>query len=109
MTLPLAAGEHVIRALIPPDSGIDLIRLVRRKSRANDYLNLIEEAGFRARAPAAYVTRSVAYQSLTNPTFTAHASRFLDQVAGRPPMLLVEHGVGSVYSQPLSAMLPPEL
>jgi hypothetical protein len=109
VTLPLAAGEHVIRALIPPDSGIDLIRLVRRKSRANDYLNLIEEAGFRARAPAAYVTRSVAYQSLTNPTFTAHASRFLDQVAGRPPMLLVEHGAGSVYSQPLSAMLPPEL
>jgi len=109
VTLPLAAGEHVIRVLIPPDSGIDLIRVVRRKSRENDYLNLIEEAGFRGRAPAAYVTRSVAYKSLSNPTFLAHASRFLDQVEGRPQMLLVEHDVGSVYTQPLSAMLPPEL
>jgi hypothetical protein len=107
-TLPLAAGEHVIRALIPPDSGIDLIRLVRRKSGANDYLNLIEEAGFRGSAPAAYVTRSVAYKSLSNPIFVSHAYRFLDRVAGRPPVLLVEHDVGAVYSRPLSQLLRPE-
>jgi hypothetical protein len=110
VTLSLAAGEHVIRALIPPDSGIDLIRLVRRKSGAKDYLNLIEEAGFRGGAPAAYVTRSAAYESLSNPTFVAHAYHFLDRVAdGRPPTLLVEHDVGAVYSRPLSPLLPPEL
>jgi len=109
ITLPLTAGEHVIRALIPPDSGIDLIRLVRRKSDAADYLDLIEEAGFRGKAPAAYVTRSAAYKSLSNPTFLAHAYRYLEQVAGRPPMPLVEHDVGAVYSRPPSPLLPPEL
>ncbi len=109
ITLPLAAGEHVIRAMIPPDSGIDLIRLVRRKSAASNYLDLIEEAGFRGGAPAAYVTRSAAYRSLSNPTFVAHAFHFLDQVAdGQPPMLLVEHDVGAVYSRPLSPLLLPE-
>lgn len=108
-TLPLSAGEHVIRALIPPDSGIDLIRLVRRKSAANDYLDLIEEAGFRGRAPAAFVTRSSAYESLSNPTFVAHAHRFLDRVVGRPPMLLVEHDVGALFARPHTPLLPPEL
>jgi hypothetical protein len=109
VTLPLAAGEHVIRALIPPDAGIDLIRLVRRKSGASDYLDLIEEAGFRGGAPAAYVTRSAAYQSLSNPTFVAHAYHFLDRAAdGRVPMLLVEHDVGAVYSRPFSPLFPPE-
>jgi len=110
VTLPLTAGEHVIRALIPEDSGIDVIRLVRRDSGASDYLDLIEEAGFRGGAPAAYVTRAAAYRSLSNPTFVAQAFHFLDQVAdGRMPVLLVEYDSHAPYSRPLSPMLPPEL
>jgi hypothetical protein len=110
VTLPLAAGEHVIRALIPTEAGIDQIRLVRRKSGAPNYLNLIEEAGFRGGAPAAYVTRAAAYRSLSNPTFVANANFFLDQVAGRrSPILLVEYDTDSLYSRPRSPLLPPEL
>jgi hypothetical protein len=110
VTLPLAAGEHVIRALIPTEAGIDQIRLVRRRSEASDYLNLIEEAGFKGGAPAAYVTQRAAYRSLSNPTFVANANFFLDHVAGRrSPILLVEHDTDSLYSRPRSPLLPPEL
>jgi hypothetical protein len=110
ITVPLTAGEHVIRALIPRDAGIDSIRLVRRKSLARNYLDLIEEAGFRGGAPAAYVTRSDAYRSLSNPTFSEHAQHFLSQLAnGEAPILLVENDLDRLYSRPLSPLLPPEL
>jgi len=79
-TLSLTTGEHVIRALLPQDDGIDAFRLVRRKSRDTDYLTLIEEAGFRGGAPAAYVTRAAAFASLSNPTFSEHAQHFLEHV-----------------------------
>jgi hypothetical protein len=109
-TLQLTTGEHVIRALLPQDDGIDVFRLVRRRSRDTDYLTLIEEAGFRGGAPAAYVTRAAAFASLSNPTFSEHAQHFLAHlVAGNAPVFLVENDLDSLYSRPLSPLLPPEL
>jgi hypothetical protein len=110
LTLPLTAGEHVIRALLPQDGGVDVIRLVRRKSRAKDYLALIEEAGFRGGAPAAYVTRAIASASLSNPTFSEHSHHFLSHLMeGDDPIFLVENDADALYSRPLSPLLPPEL
>jgi hypothetical protein len=110
ITLPLSAGEHVIRALVPRDGGIDVIKLVRRKSRDGDYLALMEEAGFRGGAPAAHVTRALAFASLSNPTFSEHAHHFLAHVLdGGNPIFLVERDVDALYSRPLSPLLPPEL
>jgi len=110
ITLPLSTGEHVIRALVPRDGGIDVIKLVRRRSRDQDYLSLIEEAGFRGGAPAAYVTRAAAFASLSNPTFSEHAHHFLAHLLDRDdPVFLVENDVDALYSRPLSPLLPPEL
>jgi hypothetical protein len=110
ITLPLTAGEHVIRALLPKTDGIDVITLIRRKSRDTDYLTLIEEAGFQGGAPAAYVTRAVAFASLSNPTFAEYAQNFLAHVvAGDAPVFLVEHDRDALYSRPLWPLLPPEL
>lgn len=110
ITLPLTAGEHVIRALVPREGGIDVIKLVRRRSRDEDYLTLMEEAGFRGGAPAAYVTRARAFASLSNPTFSEHAHHFLARVLdGKDPIFLVETDVDALYSRPLSPLLPPEL
>jgi hypothetical protein len=106
----LTAGEHVIRALIPRDGGLDVIKLERRRSRDSDYLALVEEVGFKGKAPAAYVTRATAYSSLSNPTFSAHAHHFLAQlVDGEDPVLLVERERLPLYSRPLSPVLPSEL
>jgi hypothetical protein len=110
LTLPLRAGEHVVRALLPRDDGIDVIRLVRRKSQDADYLSLMEEAGFQGGAPAAYVTRAEAFASLSNPTFSEHAHHFLAHlVDGDVPIFLVENDSNAWHSRPLSPLLPPEL
>jgi len=110
LTLPLTAGEHVIRALVPRDGGIDVIKLVRRKSRDDDFLDLIEEAGFRGGAPASYVTRAAAFAALSNPTFSEHAHNFLAHlVRDEESVLLVENDREPLYSRPLSPVLPPEL
>jgi len=110
LTLRLPAGEHVIRALLPPSSGIDVIRLVRRKSRDGDYLSLMEEAGFWGGAPGAYVTRAAAFANLSNPTFSEHAHHFLAHLMEADvPIFLVEDDVEALYSRPLSPVLPPEL
>jgi hypothetical protein len=110
ITLPLAAGEHVIRALVPLDGGIDVIQLVRRRSRDRDYLTLMEEAGFRGGAPAAYVTRAAAFASLSNPTFSDRARHFLTHlVDGEDPIFLVESDADALYSRPFFPLPPPEL
>jgi hypothetical protein len=70
----------------------------------------MEEAGFRVGAPAAHVTRMAAFASLSNPTFLERAQRFLAHlVAGEDPILLVESDADTLYSHPLSPLLPPEL
>ncbi|MFQ5417219.1 MAG: hypothetical protein ACE5FL_09260 [Myxococcota bacterium] len=110
ITIQLTAGEHVIRALMPRDSGLDVIRLVRRRSRDSDYLSVMEEVGFRGGAPAAYVTRSAAVAALSNPMFAEHAQHFLaNLVDEEDPVLLVELEHEPMYSRPLSPVLPPEL
>jgi len=110
MTLSLPAGEHVIRALLPQDAGLDVIRVQPRKSGDGNYLTLIEEAGFWGGAPGAYVTRASAFHALSNPTLAEHANHFLDHlVDAEDPVFLVESNLDDLYAHPLSPVLPPEL
>lgn len=109
-TMPLDAGEHVIRALLPSGTGLDAIRMVRRDSSDDRYITLIEEAGFWGGAPAAYVTRKSALTSLANPTLAETSQHFLTHVIQNDkPIFLVEHDVEKLYAHPLSPVLPPEL
>ena len=110
VTLPLSAGEHVIRALIARESGIDLLRLVRHKAEDSDYVDLLEEVGFAEGAPHALVTADDVYANLTHPTFAALAGNFLTPFANPGDLLfLVEDELETLYSRPLSPVLPPEL
>jgi len=109
-TMPLLAGEHVIRVLLPAGAGLDTIKLVRHDSTDDRYISLIEEAGFWGGAPGAYVTRTSAFKSLSNPTLAETSQHFLDHLAtGDKPIFLVEHNVDDLYAHPLSPVLPPEL
>jgi hypothetical protein len=100
----------VIRALLPQDAGLDVIRVQPRESSDGHYLTLIEEAGFWGGAPGAYVTRASAFNALSNPTLAEHANHFLGHlVDGKEPVFLVESDVDDLYAHPLSPVLPPEL
>jgi hypothetical protein len=109
-TMPLLAGEHVIRVLLPKGAGLDAIELIRHDSRDDPYITLIEEAGYWGGAPAAYVTRTSAFKSLSNPTLAETSQHFLEHLAtADKPIFLVEHNVDDLYAHPLSPVLPPEL
>lgn len=111
-TLPLGAGEHVLRALLPRGAGVDLLRMQRRRSSDGDYLAVLDEAGFREGAPDQPVTTSAARANLEHPFFVARADAFLPELASAfdgEPLALVERELEDLYSRPLSPMLPPEL
>jgi hypothetical protein len=113
-TLPLSAGEHVIRALLPRGAGIDVLRLQARAASDSDYLALLDSLGFREGAPDQLVTWSAAHANLSHPTFVARADGFLARIAealGTPGDLLaiVARELEQLYSRPLSPCLPPEL
>jgi len=82
VTLHLDGGEHVIRALLPRGSGIDILHLIRRRARDVDYIALVEEEGFRSGVPNQPVTQTDAYRSLANPLFAQISSHFLSRLAG---------------------------
>ncbi len=111
-TAPLASGEHVIRALVPRGSAIDVIRVVQRRSTDSDYLTLLGALGFGTGAPSSYVTRSVAYASLSQPVVAELASGFTTRAAGGAPgepLVALETELERLYSRALSPLLPPEL
>ena len=110
MTLPLASGEHVVRALVPKGAGIDLLRVVRHRATDDDYVALLDELGFREGASYAHVTRDAAARNLGHPTFVQFADDFLgNTIADSDPLFLVEDELDKLYSRPLSPVLPPEL
>jgi len=82
VTLHLAGGEHVIRALLPTGSGIDTLHLVRRRARDVDFIALLEDEGFRSGVPNQPVTQTDAYRSLSQPLFAEISSHFLSRLAG---------------------------
>jgi hypothetical protein len=81
VTLHLSGGEHVIRALLPKDTGIDILHLVRRRTRDVDYISLLEAEGFRSGVPKQPVTQTDAYWSLSRPLFAEISSHFLSRLA----------------------------
>jgi hypothetical protein len=111
-TQSLGAGEHVIRALLPRGSSLDLIRVVRRRDRGGDYVDLLREMGFRAGAPGALVTRSAALRSLATPAFAELTDDFLVRATGSTTgsaLIAVDDELEGLYSRPLSPLLPSEL
>lgn len=111
VTLPLAAGDHAIRALVPRGAGIDVVRVVPLRSTDSDYLALLEEAGYREGAPDAPVSHGAALANLKHPTTLVLAETFVSRLGGESvdPLALVERELDQFYSRPLSPVLPPEL
>jgi hypothetical protein len=112
ITLPLGAGEHVLRALIPRGSGIDAIRVVHHRSSDADHVAVLEELGFRGGAPGAPVPRGVALNALASPSFVELANGFRLRLQGDTSdrsLALVDDEPRPLTSRPLSPLLPAEL
>jgi hypothetical protein len=111
VTLPLSSGEHVVRARIAQNSGIDVLRLARRRASDGDYLSVLEAAGFREGPVHALVTREDAQRNLAHPTFRALADDFLTRISGgsADDFGLIEHELDRLYTRPLSPLLPADL
>ena len=84
VSLPLHAGDHVIRTFVARDSGVDQIRLVRHDSSSEAYLAVMGRAGFPEGAADQNVTRADAIESLRHPAISARAERFLWTAARAP-------------------------
>jgi hypothetical protein len=76
VTLHLDSGEHLIRALLPRGAGIDTMQLIRRRGEDEDYISILEDAGFRSGVPDQPVTHTEAYRNLSNPIFAEVSSHF---------------------------------
>ncbi len=112
LTVPLAAGQHSLRALVSRGSGIDALRVIPRRSSGADYVRVLEKLGFRGGAPAQPVPRSVALDTLSSPGFREFASGFRLRMEGAPgkrSLALVDHAPDPFPSRPLSPLLPAEL
>jgi hypothetical protein len=119
LTLPLAAGEHALRALVARDSGVDALRLVRRRSSDADYLALAEREGIAGNSRRRLVTHAVARASLSSPRFVRRvrgpnsAGGLFRSFAGDPaeiPFEMVESPpAGIAPPPPLAPPLPSEL
>ena len=112
MTTSLVAGEHVVRALVPPGSGIDRIRIVKHQSADADYVAVLDQMGFRIRSVNAYVTRSGVFDALGHPAFQELAAGFLERLAGsssEPPLGALDDRIPPLYLRPLSPVLPADL
>jgi len=112
MTTSLAAGDHVLRALVPPGSGIDQIRLVERRASDPDYLEVLAQMGFPTGATHALVTRSAVFEALSHPAFQELADGFLERVAGsaaEAPLVALDDDLPRLYTRPLFPVLPADL
>ena len=81
MALQLDVGEHVIRALLPRNAGIDSLHLIPRRANDTDYIAVLKEEGFRTGVPQQPVTQTDAYANLSNPLVAERASRFSARLA----------------------------
>ena len=110
-TLPLDGGEHVLRSLIAPGSGVDRVHLVRRRTRDSDYIELLESMGFREGAPGDVVNAAAADANLSNPTFEVLVADLLQRVGGSPgaPFSVLAEELDRHYQRPLSPLLPADL
>jgi hypothetical protein len=112
VTVPLAAGQHALRALVSRGSGIDALRVTPRRSSDADYVAVLERLGFRGGAADEPVPRSVALDTLSRPGFRELASGFRLRMQGAPggrPLALVDDEPDPFTTRPLSPLLPAEL
>jgi hypothetical protein len=110
-TIPLSAGEHVIRALIAPGAGVDVVQLLRRRTDDEDYLRILEDLGLEEGAALERVTAEAAARNLGSDVFQVLAASFLarDSGAAGDRLVLVEHQLEQLFTRPLSSVLPPDL
>jgi hypothetical protein len=112
LTVPLASGQHSLRALVSRGSGVDALRVTPRRSSDADYVRALEKLGFRGGAPEAPVPRSVALDALSSPGFRELARGFRLRMQGAPgdrSLALVDDEPDPFTSRPLSPLLPAEL
>lgn len=112
ITLPLASGRHAVRALVARGSGVDVLRVVPRRSSDGDFVRVLEELGLPGHAPEATVGRSEAERTLSSSTFAELAAGFRLGLAGDSAdrsLALVDDEPDPLTSRSLSPMLPAEL
>ena len=101
LTLPLRRGEHTIRARAPQGSGIDVLHLVRRRDRDQDYVDLLESFGVQEGPVASPVRVADVERNLE----AVSVGKFqLDPLSAE--LSLVESEVEALYKRPLSPILP---
>jgi hypothetical protein len=112
LTVPLAAGQHSLRALVSRGSGVDALRVIPRRASDADCVRALERLGFQGGAPTALVSRSVALDTLSSPGFRELASGFRLRMQGAPgdrSLALVDDEPDPFTSRPLTPALPAEL
>jgi hypothetical protein len=111
LTMPLPAGDHVVRALIPSGAAIDRIRVVAHSDSDPDYVEVLEQMGFREGHVHAAVSRGDVDATLRDPAFVALAADFLHRAAGggEGPMPAISRAFTPLYRRPASPVLPSEL
>jgi hypothetical protein len=110
-TLPLASGEHNLRARVANGSGIDLIRVTPRRTLDRDYLALLEQMGFREGAAGETVTLERAQENLAHPAFRTLTQDLLDRSQPGPDRAIqfLQEDTERFFGRPLSPLVPSEL
>jgi hypothetical protein len=110
-TIPLGAGKHVIRALVPPGAGVDVVQLLRRRTDDEDFLRILEALGLEEGAPLEPVSVAAASRNLRSNAFQLFTASLLkrDSGAAHDRLALVEHELEQLFTRPLSPVLPPDL
>jgi len=112
LTVPLASGQHSLRALVSRGSGIDAFRVIPRRSSDADYVRALEKMGFRGGAPDQPVPRSVALDTLSSPNFREFAGGLRLRLQGgqvKHSLALIDNEPDPFTSRALSPLLPAEL
>jgi len=114
-TLTLPAGAHVIRARVARGSGVDVVRVIHRRSTDADHLRLVQQLGLPVGAPDSAVPRSVAEMSLRRPLVLEMAAGLRRRLDGarteESAVVLAESDSEPDFAgpRPLSPVLPSEL
>lgn len=111
VTQALPGGEISLRARVPEGSGVDAVRLLRRRSTDQDYVDVLTGAGLAEGPAAATVSDAAASSNLSSTLVRGAAAGFVDRL-GPPagwPLGDVESQLRRLYTRPLSPFLPPEL
>jgi hypothetical protein len=114
-TLPLQAGEHVLRARVARGTGVDAVRVIHHRSTDADHLRLVQQLGLPVGAPDSPVPRAVAQNSLRRPLVLELAAGLRRRLDGsrsiEEPVVLAEGASEPDFAgpRPLSPVLPSEL